>query len=72
MRTCVCGNAIGDPVDFKVTISPCRCQKPGPGRSIASHESYLDDITATQYAQRKRAGLPIVCEVEKSLLKEIR
>lgn len=72
MRRCCCGNELAGDPGFLVTHSPCRCKRPGPGRSAILRESFLDDITPNQYAERMRAGLPIVAEIEKSVLKEIR
>lgn len=72
MRLCVCGNEIGSDPGFRVTYSPCRCDAPGPYRTTLGRESILDDITATQYAERKRTGLPLVTDSERSVLKEIR
>jgi hypothetical protein len=71
MTLCVCGNVIGPDRGYRMTCSPCQCKKPGEGRSTILRESFLDDISPQQYAQRKRLGLPIVAEIEKSHIREV-
>ena len=71
MTLCICGNQIGPDRGYRMTTSPCRCDKPGPGRSIASRESFLDDISPQQYAERTRLGLPVVTEIEKHHFREV-
>ena len=64
---CCCGNDLSKtPVDFKVTMSPCQCDKPsGPRRSLrAGLPSY---VFAKQYAERKRLGLPLETDVERAV-----
>jgi len=62
---CVCGNVL-EKRPFRAVISPCRCATPGPGRSTAARESFLDHISERQYRERTRLGLPVVTEIEKS------
>ncbi len=70
---CVCGNVL-EQRPFEVRVSPCRCTEPGPGRRTVPRESFLNEneVTPTQYAQRKRLGLPVVTEIEKSAIRDAR
>lgn len=71
---CSCGNRLEER-PFRIVVSPCRCHLPGHGRSVAAlPESFLDDafVNETQYRERKRLGLPIATEVEKSLYRSLR
>jgi len=72
MRLCACGNDLGNDPGFLMTIGPCQCRKPGKGKSFVVRESFLDQIGEKQYNERTRNGLPVVCEIEKSLFREIR
>jgi hypothetical protein len=71
MEHCVCGNSLR-PTEVKITVSPCKCRKPGPGRRTVLREFVLDEnrVTPTQYAERKRLGLPVITEIEKSVCRE--
>ena len=64
---CTCSNELeAEPVKFKVRISPCRCEKPAGQRQGARHGIPAYCFEA-QYNERRAAGLPLECDLEKSI-----
>jgi hypothetical protein len=65
MENCCCGNPLREsPV--KITVHPCKCAV----RMYKGHIKRLDlsplaHVSPTQYAERKRLGLPLLGDFEK-------
>ena len=54
----------------KTTMSPCRCEEPGPGRRRQIPLEMLGDyVYEQQYDDRRRLGLPIETDTEKGIRK---
>jgi len=61
---CVCGNFLRE-TTYKMRESPCRCDEPGPGSSFLRQPAIR--VTEAQYNERRKHGLPIQLDCEKSL-----
>ncbi len=66
---CCCGNILGE-ARCKVTIFPCKCNKPGPGRRRAPTPWISDEVSEKHYDERVKAGLPIETDVEHAAFRE--
>lgn len=68
---CVCGKILEtcrcQGVKVKITQSPCRCARPDSGPRTLRRQNPLDGVfSETQYNERKRLGLPLATDIEKS------
>lgn len=65
-EVCICGNKLGER-EYTLRVSPCRCASPGLGPRVArAFEEVPDYVSPQQYAERKRLGLPVVTDIERS------
>ncbi len=68
---CCCGNEISaKPKGFKLTSSPCQCEKQGPGRGTMQHPGIPSHVFKKQWEERRRAGLPMETDTEKGVRKK--
>ena len=66
--SCVCGNHLSDKPTVKSTMSPCKCDAPGPGRTVLVARHGIPEFCfERQYEQRTRLGLPLMTDIEKSV-----
>ncbi len=62
---CVCGNELESTPAYKLRVSPCRCEAPGPGaRTLQTGLPW--HLFEKQYEERRRLGLPLLTDTERA------
>ena len=67
MEVCICGNVLDSLKKIEVRMLTCRCAAPGGGKRQGRREEAIPrGLTKGHYDERKKLGLPLMTDAEKS------